>query len=103
MAAEALRVTVCHAWPQESWQQSLTLPPGATAGQAVEASGFASRFPGIDPWDAGVGIYGRRCRPDTVLQDGDRVEIYRPLDFDPMESRRRRAAHKPLPFGRRRH
>jgi putative ubiquitin-RnfH superfamily antitoxin RatB of RatAB toxin-antitoxin module len=28
------------------------------------------------------------------LADGDRVEIYRGLSFDPMESRRRRAEHR---------
>jgi putative ubiquitin-RnfH superfamily antitoxin RatB of RatAB toxin-antitoxin module len=39
-------------------------------------------------------VYGRACAPDHVLQDGDRLEIYRPLDFDPQESRRRRAAHR---------
>jgi putative ubiquitin-RnfH superfamily antitoxin RatB of RatAB toxin-antitoxin module len=39
-----------------------------------------------------IGVYGRRCEADTPLCDGDRVEIYRPLNFDPMESRRRRAA-----------
>jgi putative ubiquitin-RnfH superfamily antitoxin RatB of RatAB toxin-antitoxin module len=26
-----------------------------------------------------------------VLRDGDRIEIYRRLQFDPMEARRRRA------------
>jgi putative ubiquitin-RnfH superfamily antitoxin RatB of RatAB toxin-antitoxin module len=28
---------------------------------------------------------------DRVLEEGDRVELYRPLTLDPMEARRRRA------------
>ncbi|WP_195846919.1 RnfH family protein, partial [Bordetella pertussis] len=31
---------------------------------------------------------------DAPLADGDRVEIYRGLSFDPKESRRRRAEHR---------
>jgi uncharacterized protein len=31
-----------------------------------------------------------------VLQEGDRVELYRPLRADPKDSRRRRAERTPL-------
>ncbi len=41
-----------------------------------------------------MGVYGQRCRDDYILADGDRLELYRPLQFDPKESRRRRAMHK---------
>jgi len=33
-------------------------------------------------------------QPDSVLSDGDRVEIYRPLQVDPKQARRLRAAAK---------
>jgi putative ubiquitin-RnfH superfamily antitoxin RatB of RatAB toxin-antitoxin module len=89
-----IEVVVCHALPHEAWQRSLVLPLGATAAQAVEASGFIRAFPGCDPWKCGVGVFGHPVPPSQVLQAGDRVEIYRELAFDPMESRRRRAAHK---------
>ncbi|WP_195843344.1 RnfH family protein, partial [Bordetella pertussis] len=36
---------------------------------------------------------------DAPLADGDRVEIYRGLSFDPKESRRRRAEGKARPAG----
>jgi putative ubiquitin-RnfH superfamily antitoxin RatB of RatAB toxin-antitoxin module len=96
MANDApLRVCVCHAESAASaWQCSLELPAHATVGDAVRASGFAVRFPGKDAWQLGVGVFGKLCRADTPLTDGDRVEIYRPLDFDPKESRRRRAEHR---------
>jgi putative ubiquitin-RnfH superfamily antitoxin RatB of RatAB toxin-antitoxin module len=92
--AGTIGVSVCHARPHDAWLRELTLPSGATAADAVAASGFAEAFPGLDPWRAGVGVFGRAVAPGHVLRDGDRVEIYRPLAFDPMESRRRRAAHR---------
>jgi putative ubiquitin-RnfH superfamily antitoxin RatB of RatAB toxin-antitoxin module len=39
----------------------------------------------------GAGIHGRRVPLDTALADGDRVEVYRPLQADPKAARRRRA------------
>ena len=89
-----LRIWVCHAGPAAAWQQALALPAGATVGDALRASGFEAAFPGCDPWVMGVGVFGRLCQADTALTDGDRVEIYRPLAFDPKVSRRRRAEHR---------
>jgi putative ubiquitin-RnfH superfamily antitoxin RatB of RatAB toxin-antitoxin module len=38
-----------------------------------------------------VGIWNRNAKLDTVVRDGDRVEMYRPLVVDPKEARRIRA------------
>jgi putative ubiquitin-RnfH superfamily antitoxin RatB of RatAB toxin-antitoxin module len=92
--APGMKVWVCYARPHDSWQCQVDLPSGATAGAAVAASGFALAFPDVDPWGAGVGVFGRLVQQAQILHDGDRVEIYRSLVFDPMESRRRRAAHR---------
>ncbi|MBV6303587.1 RnfH family protein [Candidimonas humi] len=95
VAAASIAVEVVYAEPDRTWRVTLDLPAGATAAQALDASGYFSRFPGQEPGKhPAIGIYGRACAPDHVLRDGDRLEIYRPLDFDPLESRRRRAAHK---------
>lgn len=96
MASDAgpLRVTVCHAQPDAIWSRELVLAAGATVGEAIAASGFAAAFPGTDPYAHGVGVLGQLRDAGAVLADGDRVEIYRPLSFDPMESRRRRDAHR---------
>lgn len=40
------------------------------------------------------GVFGKAQAADAPLADGDRVEIYRGLSFDPKESRRRRAEHR---------
>ena len=65
------------------------LPPGQTLIQAVRASGVLSRH-GLAEQGLRLGIWGRVHAAQTVLRDGDRVEIYRPLQVDPKESRRRR-------------
>ena len=41
-----------------------------------------------------VGVFGERVAGDRLLEDGDRVEIYRTLDVDPKEARRLRAGAK---------
>jgi len=89
-----VQVTVVYALPECSWQRCLQVAPGTTLQQAVYASGFAHHFPEVDVHTLALGVYGERSTPQRQVTDGDRVEIYRPLRFDPMESRRRRAAHR---------
>ena len=89
-----IAVSVCYTDTDAVWMRELVLPAGSTVADAIEASGFRRDFPGIDPAQSGTGVYGRRRDLDHVLHEHDRVEIYRPLVFDPKESRRRRAEHK---------
>ncbi len=84
-----VRIEVVHARPDRQTLIRLSLPAGSTVAEAVARSGLGALYPELDP--TAVGIFGRRCSPDTVLQDGDRVELYRPLSADPKEIRRRRA------------
>ncbi|MBE3024296.1 RnfH family protein [Janthinobacterium sp. BJB1] len=95
MAEADIQVQVCHALPDSSFLRSLTVPAGTTIGQAVERSGLLQEMPGIDLAANVVGIYGKRKPLDTVLREHDRVEVYRPLQADPKEARRRRAGNKP--------
>ena len=84
----------CYALSAQVWLRELRLPAGATVADALRASGFAQAFPVVQPWERGVGVFGRAVEAATPLADGDRVEIYRGLSFDPKESRRRRAEHR---------
>ena len=86
-----IRIEVVYALHDEQALVALEVPEGTTASEAVERSGLAARFPGIDPARAPIGIFGRVTAPATPLRDGDRVEIYRPLQVDPKEARRARA------------
>lgn len=78
-----LRVEVVQALPGRQDRVVLELEAGATVRMALAAAGM--------PAGPAVGIYGRRTSLEARLVDGDRVEIYRPLQSDPKESRRRRA------------
>ena len=70
---------------------TVSLQPGATAAEAIEQSGIRDRFPDIDTSNSPIGVWGHVVDHDHRLCDGDRVEIYRPLEIDPRESRRRLA------------
>jgi putative ubiquitin-RnfH superfamily antitoxin RatB of RatAB toxin-antitoxin module len=96
MAAETtLRIEVVHALAHEQALVELSVPVGTTVRDALALSGVASRYPQLDIAAGRIGIYGRVVAEDTVLRDGDRVEIYRSLIADPKQARRRRAAAKP--------
>lgn len=91
--AEPLVIQVVFAQPGNVWQRQLQLPAGSSLGDALQASQAAQAL-NIPPEAIRAGVFGLE-RPHThLLANGDRVEIYRPLRFDPMESRRRRAAHR---------
>jgi hypothetical protein len=91
MSSEIL-VEVAYALPQQQVIIPVKVAEGATAEQAVKASGILKKFPEIDLAQNKLGIFGKLTKNDTVLRERDRVEIYRPLIADPKEVRRQRAA-----------
>ena len=78
------------AWSRRFESVRLDLPEGTTGGEAIERSGLA--LDGV----VAVAVHGLRVEGDAPLRDGDRVELLRPLQADPKEARRRRAA-RPKP------
>lgn len=76
--------------PRTVHETSIQLPTGVTIAQALEQSGWLSRFPEIKNQDLGLGIWGRMAHGHTLLRDGDRVEVYRELRVDPKVARRER-------------
>jgi putative ubiquitin-RnfH superfamily antitoxin RatB of RatAB toxin-antitoxin module len=113
-APATVRVVVGYATAQQEILRELSLAQGATVGDAIVASGILAemarlaqagtlgnladpRDPATAPFDPAlhqVGVFGKKRPLDSVLRDGDRVELYRPLLADPKESRRRRASAK---------
>lgn len=92
--AKPLQVQVCYATAVQEIMRELVVEEGATIEQAIAQSGLLRDIPGIDLATQPVGLFGKKRPLDTVLCEGDRVEIYRPLVADPKESRRRRADKK---------
>jgi putative ubiquitin-RnfH superfamily antitoxin RatB of RatAB toxin-antitoxin module len=81
-----VRVEVVLALPRRFRAVVLDLPATATVADAVAASGLP--LEGID----GLALHGQRVAEHARLREGDRVELLRPLQMDPKEARRRRAA-----------
>ena len=86
-----MRVTVAVALPGRQEVVAVDLADGATVADALQAARLAARFPGLDAAALDVGVWGARATRETPLREGDRVELYRPLEADPREMRRRRA------------
>lgn len=68
---------------------ALELAPGATLADALHASGLPQRH-GLAGAALQAGVWGRVHEASALLRDGDRVELYRPLQVDPKEARRLR-------------
>jgi uncharacterized protein len=85
-----ISVQVCYALPTRQALLDVAVPEGATLREAVEASGIIRQFPEIDLTVLRTGIFGHLAPLDAVLHEGDRVEIYRPLQVDPKAARQRR-------------
>ena len=90
--SEMLNIEVVYALPQKQEIIPVKLPPGATARQAIEASGLLQKYPEIDLAKNKLGIFAKLTKPDAAVRDRDRIEIYRPLIADPKEVRKQRAA-----------
>lgn len=84
----AVEVAYCPA-PGQADLVALELPPGSTLGDALRASGLLERHR-LDEAALRTGIWSREQPLDTPLRAGDRVELYRALQVDPQEARRRR-------------
>lgn len=86
-----ISVEVVYALPERQMRVALQVPRSTTAGEAVKMAELPVTFPEIDVARCKLGIFGKLVAADTVLNSGDRVEIYRPLTADPKEARRLRA------------
>lgn len=86
--SESLQVEVVFALPTQQHLISVTLRRGATIADAIAVSGIAGKFPDINLDALPTGIWGRAADRATLVNDGDRVEIYRQLLRDPREARR---------------
>ena len=90
--SELISVEVVYPLPQKQEIFVVKLPLGATVREAIESSGVLAKYPEIDLAKSKLGVFAKHAKPDSVLRDRDRVEIYRPLIADPKEVRKQRAA-----------
>lgn len=90
-ARATFEVEIAFALPDEQFVVKTTVEKGASVAEALRASGIAELVPDFDFDTATVGVWGQVVPRDRLVRDGDRIEVYRPLERDPMEARRQRA------------
>ncbi|MCU4337951.1 RnfH family protein [Acinetobacter dispersus] len=91
---QAKQVWVAFSSTEQQFHIAVSFSEGMTAQQAIDASGLAAQT--VLPEVLQLGVFGCRIDADTVLQAGDRVEIYRTLTINPNDIRRKRAAKNPV-------
>ncbi len=84
-------VELIYATLKEQNIQQVQVEEGATINDAIKKSGILKKYPEIDLSVNKVGIYNQVKKLDNVINNSDRVEIYRTLLADPKEVRRKRA------------
>ena len=89
--SDLLNIEVVYALPERQTVLRIRVAPATSVLAAIEQSGIVQKHPEIDLSVNKFGIYSRPVKGSELLQDGDRIEIYRPLIADPKEMRKKRA------------
>ncbi len=85
-----MNVGVCYAEVDRQLWMRLEVPDNSTIAETIQLSGVLKLYPEINLVSQKVGIFGKLAKLDTPVQEGDRVEIYRPITADPQLVQRRR-------------
>lgn len=83
-----ISITVCYATPEKQVEIALDIDENCTVADAITQSKIIEQFPEINLSDNAVGIFYKCATLNTIVQEGDRVEIYRRLTVDPKDARR---------------
>ena len=86
-----MQVEIVFALPSRQLLEQLHVADGATVADVILASRIAVEFPGHDLDDLQAGIWGQPVDRTHPVKEGDRVELFRPLQMDPREARRLKA------------
>lgn len=78
-----MKVSVAYATRKKHVWFELEVDPSATVQQVIEQSGILQRFPDIDLEEQKVGVFGKLVKLTAPVEEGSRVEIYRPITVDP--------------------
>lgn len=89
-----ISIEVAYAKPDTQKIISVRVPDGTTIHDAILHSGILQLFPEIDLAVHTVGIFSKPKILTDFVQEGERIEIYRPLTIDPKEARKKRAVKK---------
>lgn len=94
MVSEKIKVEVVYAYPDKFFLKKLELEQPLSIQNVILQSGVLEKYKEIDLRENKVGIFSRTAKLTDMVENGDRIEIYRPLIADPKEMRRKRAEKK---------
>lgn len=89
-----IRVEVAYASPAKQNVIAVEVSEVSTIADAILQSGILQEFLEINLSKAKIGVFGKLVTLQTQIQDGDRIEIYRPLIIDPKQARLLRTKKK---------
>jgi len=92
-----MKIAIAYAVPGRQVLIAHNVPAGATIQAAIESSGILEQLPQVDLQRNKVGIFGKVKPLDTMLAEGDRVEIYFPVTVDPKTLPKRKATAEKKP------
>jgi putative ubiquitin-RnfH superfamily antitoxin RatB of RatAB toxin-antitoxin module len=94
---DSILIEVVYVEPRRALAKQYRLDAPATIADVLRRAAADPDFHGVDVARAPVGVFGKVASADQALNDGDRVEIYRPLAADPKIARRERAQQQRRP------
>lgn len=95
--AEMITIEVCWVGFGRTIRQTISLSENSLIGEVRAHPDLSSEL--AVAWDqaAGFAVFGQKRSLHSSLEQGDRLEILRPLRADPKEARRQRAKLKVRP------
>jgi len=81
-----MRVQLVRAWPNRCESIDVEVDERACVGDALDAAGWR-----LEAEFVALAVFGIAASAETMLHPGDRIELLRPLQCDPMQARRLRA------------
>lgn len=89
-----ITVEIAYACPDKQRIITIQVEAGSSIETVIDRSGILEVFPEINLLKQKVGVFSKIKKLTDEVEEGDRVEIYRPLIIDPKEARRNRAEKK---------
>ena len=90
-----ISVSVVYAEKTRQWIEELEIDRGSTVAECLAHSGLMDTVPALENLSVDqlhLGVYSKPIALEDLMEEGDRLEIYRPLTADPKEVRRQFAA-----------
>ena len=89
-----INVSLVYAIAEKQWIYQARVARGTSAQELIEDSRFIDTIEALKNRQIeslNIGVFSQKIPHDYLLQEGDRLEIYRPLTADPKEVRRQLA------------